>query len=50
VLTTEEGERWNRSEGAPEAQFVHTHEGDPSQPAGTDDFNKKLDDFLGRED
>jgi len=35
VLTAEEGERWNRSEGAPEAQFVDTHEGDPSQPAGT---------------
>ena len=35
VFTTEEGERWNKSEGALEAQFVDMHEGDPSQPAGT---------------
>ena len=35
VLTVEEGECWNRSEKALEAQFVNTHEGDPSQPAGT---------------
>ena len=31
----EEGERWNRSEGALEAQFVDTCEGDPSQSART---------------
>ena len=35
VFTTEEGERWNRSKGALEAQFVDTHEGDQSQPPGT---------------
>jgi len=35
VFTMEEGERWNRSEGALEAQFVDTCEGDPSQSART---------------
>jgi len=35
VLTAEEGERWNKSEKAFEAQFVDTQEGDPSQSAGT---------------
>ena len=41
VFTTEEKEHWNKSEGALEAQFVDTHECDPSQPAGTSP-NKKL--------
>ena len=27
VFTVEEGERWNRSKGVLEAQFVETHEG-----------------------
>jgi len=35
VLTAEEGECWNRSKGALEAQFIDTHKGDPGQLAGT---------------
>jgi len=42
VFTAEEGERWNRSEGALEAQFVDTRESDPSQPAGTETFREMV--------